>query len=141
MAMSYGYVYVASVAMGANKNQFMKAIVEAESYNGPALIIAYSPCINHGMNMGKSQKEEKKAVDAGYWSLYRYNPRLKEEGKNPFILDSKEPSGDFQEFLLGEVRYASLKRTFPDSADALFQKAEEDMKERYETYKRMAATD
>ncbi len=141
MAMTYGYVYVASVAMGANKNQFMKAIVEAESYNGPSLIIAYSPCINHGMNMGRSQNEEKKAVDAGYWSLFRYNPLLQEEGKNPFILDSKEPSGDFQEFLLGEVRYASLKRTFPESAEALFKKAEEDMKERYKTYKRMAAID
>jgi pyruvate-ferredoxin/flavodoxin oxidoreductase len=138
MTMTYGYAYVASVAMGANKNQFMKALVEAESYPGPSLIIAYSPCINHGINMGRSQNEQKKAVDAGYWVLYRYNPRLKEEGKNPFILDSKEPTEDFREFLMGEVRYASLARTFPDNADALFKKAEEDMKDRLETYKRMA---
>jgi pyruvate-ferredoxin/flavodoxin oxidoreductase len=138
MAMTYGYVYVASVAMGANKNQFMKALVEAESYPGPSLIIAYSPCINHGINMGFSQEESKKAVEIGYWPLYRFNPTLKEEGKNPFILDSKEPVGDFKEFLMGEVRYSSLTRTFPDSAEKLFQKAEEDVKERYETYKWMA---
>jgi pyruvate-ferredoxin/flavodoxin oxidoreductase len=139
MAMTYGYVYVASVAMGANKNQFMKAIVEAETYPGPSLIIAYSPCINHGINMSRSQQEEKLAVEAGYWPLYRYNPRLKEEGKNPFILDSKEPSGDFKEFLMGEVRYSSLTRTFPDAAQELFEKAEQDAKERFETYKRLAA--
>jgi pyruvate-ferredoxin/flavodoxin oxidoreductase len=138
MAITYGYVYVASVAMGANKNQFIKALVEAESYTGPSLMIAYAPCINHGINMGLSQEEEKKAVETGYWPLYRYDPRLKDENKNPFILDSKEPTGDFQAFLMGEVRYASLTRTFPDNAKALFQKAEEDMKERYETYKRMA---
>ncbi|MBW1764307.1 MAG: pyruvate:ferredoxin (flavodoxin) oxidoreductase, partial [Deltaproteobacteria bacterium] len=138
MAMTYGYVYVASVAMGANKNQFLKALVEAESYPGPSLIIAYSPCINHGINMGLSQEEEKRAVEAGYWTLYRYNPMLKEEGKNSFILDSKSPEADFKEFLKGEVRYSSLTRTFPDRAEALFQKAEEDMKERYETYKKMA---
>ncbi|MBW1913923.1 MAG: pyruvate:ferredoxin (flavodoxin) oxidoreductase [Deltaproteobacteria bacterium] len=138
MAMTYGYVYVASVAMGANKNQFLKALVEAESYPGPSLIIAYSPCINHGINMGLSQEEEKRAVEAGYWNLYRYNPMLKEEGKNSFILDSKSPEADFKEFLKGEVRYSSLTRTFPDRAEALFQKAEEDMKERYETYKKMA---
>jgi pyruvate-ferredoxin/flavodoxin oxidoreductase len=138
MALTYGYVYVASVAMGANKNQFMKALVEAESYRGPSLIIAYSPCINHGFNMGKSQYEEKRAVEAGYWILYRYDPRLKEEGKNPFILDSKEPSADYREFIMGEVRFSSLTRTFPDNADMLFEKAEEDMKERYTTYKRMA---
>ena len=139
MAMTYGYVYVASVAMGANKNQLMKALVEAEGYQGPSLIIAYSPCINHGINMGKSQDEEKKAVETGYWPLYRYNPRLKDEGKNPFILDSKEPKGGFREFLLGEVRYSSLTRSFPENAESLFQKAEQDMKERYERYKRMAA--
>jgi pyruvate-ferredoxin/flavodoxin oxidoreductase len=138
MAMTYGYVYVASVAMGANKNQFMKAIVEAESYQGPSLIIAYAPCINHGMNMGRSQHEEKRAVESGYWSLYRFDPRRKEEGENPFTLDSKEPKEDFREFLMGEVRYASLTRTFPESAEALFKKAEEDMKERYDTYRRMA---
>ncbi|MBN1277752.1 MAG: pyruvate:ferredoxin (flavodoxin) oxidoreductase, partial [Deltaproteobacteria bacterium] len=109
MAMTYGYVYVASVAMGANKNQVLKAILEAEAYNGPSLIIAYSPCINHGINMGLSQEESKKAVESGYWPLYRYNPALREEGKNPFILDSKESKGGFREFLLGEVRYSSLR--------------------------------
>jgi pyruvate-ferredoxin/flavodoxin oxidoreductase len=138
MAMTYGYVYVASVAMGANKNQVLKAVLEAENYRGPSLIIAYAPCINHGINMGLSQEEEKKAVETGYWSLYRYNPSLKAEGKNPFILDSKEPKGDFKEFLMGEVRYSSLTRTFPAEAEVLFQKAEEDMKTRYETYKKMA---
>jgi pyruvate-ferredoxin/flavodoxin oxidoreductase len=139
MATTYGYVYVASVAMGANKNQLMKAVLEAETYRGPSLIIAYSPCINHGMNMTRSQEEEKKAVEAGYWPLYRYNPTLKQEGKNPFILDSKEPTGNFREFLLGEIRYSSLKRTFPESAERLFEKAEADMKERLELYRRMAA--
>jgi pyruvate-ferredoxin/flavodoxin oxidoreductase len=139
MAMTYGYVYVASVAMGASKNQLMKALLEAESYQGPSLIIAYSPCINHGINMGRSQHEEKKAVESGYWILYRYDPRRKEAGENPLILDSKEPKGDFQEFLMGEVRYSSLTRTFPENAKELFQKAEEDMRERYETYRRMAA--
>jgi pyruvate-ferredoxin/flavodoxin oxidoreductase len=138
MVMTYGYVYVASVAMGANKNQFMKALVEAESYAGPSLIIAYSPCINHGINMGRSQEEEKRAVESGYWTLYRFDPRLKDEGKNPFSLDSKEPSADFREFLMGEVRYASLTRTFPENAETLFKKAEEDIRERYETYKRLA---
>ena len=139
MAMTYGYVYVASVAMGANKNQFLKAVVEAESYHGPSLIIAYAPCINHGINMSRSQNEEKLAVEAGYWPLYRYDPRLEEEGKNPFTLDSKEPSGDFKEFLMGEVRYSSLTRTFPDAAEKLFEKAEKDAKDRFETYKRLAA--
>jgi pyruvate-ferredoxin/flavodoxin oxidoreductase len=138
MAMTYGYVYVASVSMGANKNQFMKALVEAESYQGPSLIIAYAPCINHGINMSKSQNEEKKAVESGYWPLFRFDPRLKAEGKNPFILDSKEPTADFKEFLMGEVRYSSLTRTFPEKAEALFKKAEQDMKEKYETYKHMA---
>lgn len=138
MAMSYGYVYVASVAMGANKNQFLKAVREAESYRGPSMIIAYSPCINHGINMGLTQEEEKRAVEAGYWLLYRYNPMLKDEGKNPLILDSKEPKADFKEFLMGEVRYSSLTRTFPENAETLFQKAEEDVKERYNFYKKMA---
>ena len=138
MAMSYGYVYVASVAMGANKNQLMKAVKEAESYRGPSIIIAYSPCINHGINMGLTQEEEKRAVEAGYWLLYRYNPMLKEEGKNPLVLDSKEPKADFKEFLMGEVRYSSLTRTFPENAKTLFQKAEEDVKERYNFYKKMA---
>jgi pyruvate-ferredoxin/flavodoxin oxidoreductase len=138
IAMTYGYVYVASVAMGANKNQFMRAITEGESYPGPAMIIAYSPCINHGINMGLSQEEEKKAVETGYWPLYRYNPMLKEEGKNPFVFESKEPQGDFKAFLLGEVRYSSLTRSFPQNAEALFEKAEQEMKERYDMYKRMA---
>jgi pyruvate-ferredoxin/flavodoxin oxidoreductase len=141
MAMTYGYVYVASVAMGANKNQFMKALVEAETYQGPSLLIAYSPCINHGLNMGKSQEEAKRAVESGYWPLYRFNPRLKEEGKNPFTLDSKEPSGDFKEFLMGEVRYSSLTRSFPESAEKLFEKAEEDMKERQRVYRQLAETE
>jgi pyruvate-ferredoxin/flavodoxin oxidoreductase len=139
MAMTYGYVYVASVAMGANKNQVLKALLEAESYQGPSLVIAYAPCINHGINMGRSQNEEKLAVEAGYWPLYRFDPRLKKEGKNPFILDSKEPTANFKEFLMGEVRYSSLTRTFPDAAKKLFEKAEEDMKDRFETYKKLAA--
>ena len=128
MAMSYGYVYVASVAMGANKNQVLKALLEAENYPGPSLTIAYAPCINHGINMGLSQEEEKKAVETGYWPLYRYDPRLKEASKNPFTLDSKEPKGSFRDFLMGEVRYSSLTRTFPEHAETLFQKAEQDMK-------------
>ncbi len=138
MAMTYGYVYVASVAMGANKNQLLKAMLEAESYNGPSLIIAYAPCINHGINMGLSQEEEKKAVEAGYWFLYRYDPRRKQKGENPFVLDSKEPTGDFKEFLMGEVRYSSLTRTFPQNAEKLFKEAEQENRERYELYKRMA---
>jgi pyruvate-ferredoxin/flavodoxin oxidoreductase len=138
MATTYTYVYVASVAMGANKNQLMKALVEAEGYHGPSLIIAYAPCINHGINMSRSQAEEKRAVETGYWPLYRYDPRLKDEGKNPFLLDSKDPKGDFKDFLMGEVRYSSLTRSFPDQAERLFQKAQADMKERYEHYKQMA---
>lgn len=141
MAMSYGYVYVAQVAMGADKNQLLKALKEAESYHGPSLIIGYSPCINHGLKagMGCSQLEEKKAVDCGYWALYRFNPLLKEEGKNPFVLDStKEPTGNFKEFLLGEVRYASLKKVFPDKADELYAKTEKDAKERLAGYKKLA---
>ena len=140
MAMSYGYVYVAQVAMGADKNQLLKAIVEAEAYNGPSLIIAYAPCINHGIRagMGKSQLEAKHAVEAGYWANYRYNPMLVQEGKNPFSLDSKEPIGDFQEFLQGEVRYSSLKRAFPDTADALYNQTEQDAKMRLAVYKKLA---
>jgi len=140
MAMSYGYVYVAQIAMGADKNQTMKALVEAEKYDGPSLIIAYAPCISQGIKtgMGKSQAEEKKAVDAGYWHMYRFNPILKEQGKNPFSLDSKEPKDSFRDFLLGEVRYASLLKAFPEHAEALFAKTEQDAKERYESYKRLA---
>ena len=140
IAATYGYVYVAQVALGADKNQFLKALKEAESYNGPSLIIAYAPCINHGIKagMGKTVEREKKAVEAGYWHLYRFNPLLKEEGKNPFTLDSKEPKISFREFLDGEVRYTSLKGSFPEVAEELFAKAEENAKDRYEGYKRMA---
>ncbi len=137
MAMTYGYVYVAQVAMGASQTQLIKAITEAESYPGPSLVIAYAPCINHGINMGLTQLEEKRAVDCGYWHLYRFNPLLAEEGKNPFILDSKEPTGDYQEYIRNEGRYASLKITFPDMAEELFKRAEEDAKARYKTYKDM----
>ena len=142
MAMSYGYVYVAQVAMGASPVQYMNAIKEAEAYDGPSLIIAYAPCINHGLKagMGLSQKEEKLAVDCGYWHLYRYNPMLEEQGKNPFTLDSKEPDWTkFQDFLKGEVRFASLQKLFPDTAGELLAKTEEFAKIRLETYKRLAA--
>ena len=140
ISISYGYIYVAQIAMGANKNQALKAMIEAESYNGPSLIIAYSPCINHGIKqgMGFSQFRQKQAVDAGYWHLYRYNPDLKKEGKNPFILDSKEPTESFNDFLMGEVRYSSLKKTFPEIAEKLFKEAAEEAKEKYNTYKKMA---
>ncbi|MHB1041274.1 MAG: pyruvate:ferredoxin (flavodoxin) oxidoreductase [Eubacteriales bacterium] len=140
MAMSYGYVYVAQIAMGADQSQTLKAIKEAESYKGPSLIIAYAPCINHGLKAGmdKSQAEMEKAVKSGYWHLYRFNPDLKKEGKNPFVLDSKEPTASFQDFLLGEVRYASLKQLFPSEAERLFKKTEEDARERLATYKRLA---
>lgn len=140
MAMSYGYVYVAQVAMGADPGQTLKALREAEAYDGPSLVICYCPCIEHGMktSMGLSQLEEKKAVEAGYWHLYRYNPDLKAEGKNPFVLDSKQPTADFQQFLQGENRYASLKLSFPEKADALYAKAENDAKERLASYQNLA---
>ena len=140
MMMSYGYVYVAQVAMGADKNQTLKAIAEAEAYPGPSLIIAYAPCVNHGISagMGKSQAQAKKAVEAGYWSMYRYNPQLKAEGKNPFQLDSKEPTANFQEFLKSEVRYSALSRKFPETAQTQFAQAEQDAMERLESYKRLA---
>ena len=141
MAISYGYVYVAQVAMGASPVQFFNAIKEAEAYDGPSLIIAYSPCINHGLKagMGLSQKEEKLAVECGYWHLYRYNPALEGTDKNPFSLDSKEPDwSKFQDFLKGEVRFASLYKMFPESADELLQKTEEFAKVRLNTYKRLA---
>jgi pyruvate-ferredoxin/flavodoxin oxidoreductase len=144
MMMSYGYVYVAQVAMGANQSQYFKALKEAEAYPGPSLIIAYAPCISHGLRagMGKTQDEEKRAVEAGYWSLFRHNPLLEEEGKNPFQLDSKEPDwSKFQNFLSGEVRYTSLKKTFPAEADELFTAAEANAKWRYNSYLRMAAMD
>lgn len=140
MAMSYGYVYVAQIAMGADKNQALKAIAEAEAYPGPSLIIAYAPCINHGLKigMGQSQEQTKRAVAAGYWSMYRFNPALKEEGKNPFTLDSKAPTASFREFLMSEVRYASLKQQYPDLAEQLFEKTEKDAMERIATYQRLA---
>ena len=143
MAMNYTYVYVTQIAMGANMNQAVRAIKEAEQYDGPSLIIAYAPCINHGIRtgMGTSMHQEKRAVESGYWHLYRYNPELKQQGKNPFQLDSKEPKESFQDFINSEVRYTSLKRTFPDEADELFRKAEENAKDRYAGYKRMAAED
>ncbi len=140
IAMSYGYVYVAQIAMGADKNQTLKAIAEAEAYPGPSLIIAYSPCINHGLKvgMGCSQLEAKRAVDSGYWAMYRYNPQLAAAGENPFKMDSKEPSMDFKEFLLGEVRYSSLLQQYPEAAEALFAKTEQDAKEKLAKYKALA---
>ena len=144
MAMTYSYVYVAQVAMGANHNQYFQAIKEAEAYNGPSLIIAYAPCINHGIKggMGLSQMTEKQAVESGYWHLWRYNPTLPEQGKNPFILDSKEPDwSKFQEFIHKEVRYTSLLKTFPKEAEELFAASESAAKWRYDTYKRYVAMD
>ena len=136
LAAEYGNVYVASVALGANPAQTITAIREAEEHHGPSLIVAYAPCINHGIvkGMGYSQAEAKLAVDSGYWFLFRYKPELKEEGKNPFILDSKAPSVPLDDFLMGEVRYASLKRTFPDQADALMEAARKNSAERYNKY-------
>jgi pyruvate-ferredoxin/flavodoxin oxidoreductase len=141
MAMTYGYVYVAQISLGANMNQAIKAIAEAEAYDGPSLVIAYSPCISHGLKdgMGCSVTQEKDAVKAGYWHLYRFNPEHKDEGKNPFKMDSKEPTEDFREFLLSEVRFSSLQKTFPEIAEELFEHAAEDAKERYNSYKRLEA--
>jgi len=138
IAMTYGYVYVTQVAMGANHNQLLKALIEAESYEGPSLVIAYAPCINHGINMGKTQAEEKRAVEAGYWQLYRYNPVLKAEGKNPFTLDSKEPTASYQDFINSEIRYKSLTKLFPEEAQKLFAEAEQEAKERYNYYKKLS---
>ena len=133
IAMSYGYVYVAQIAMGADYNQAVKAIAEAEAYPGPSLIIAYAPCINHGIKKGmsKAQTEEQLAVQTGYWHCFRFNPALAAEGKSAFTLDSKAPSGDYQEFLNGEVRYNSLKRANPAKAERLFGKNEQEAKDRY----------
>lgn len=142
MAMSYGYVYVAQVAMGASQSQYFNAIKEAEAYKGPSIIIAYAPCINHGLKlgMGASQYEQELAVKSGYWSLFRYNPLLEEAGKNPFHLDSKEPDWtQFKPFLMNEVRYSSLKKSFPEVADELFETAEENAKWRYRSYQRLAS--
>ena len=140
IAMSYGYVYVAQIAQGADYNQCLKAMLEAESYNGPSIIIAYAPCINHGIKGGMSiaQTEEKKAVEAGYWHLFRYDPRRTLEGLNPFQLDSKEPKGSYEDFIMGEVRYNSLMRANPERAKALFEKAQADAKAKYEKLVEMA---
>ena len=144
MATTYGYVYVAQIAMGADQAQTLKALREAEAYDGPSLIIAYAPCINHGLKkgMGKSQAEEKAAVECGYWHLWRYNPALEAEGKNPFTLDSKEPDwSKFQDYLKGEVRFASVMKQYPTEAAELFAAAEENAKWRLKSYKRLAAED
>jgi pyruvate-ferredoxin/flavodoxin oxidoreductase len=144
MALSYGYVYVAQIAMGASQSQAFRAMREAEAYPGPSVIIAYSTCINHGLRAGmaKAQEQMKHAVDSGFWQLYRYNPLLEQEGKNPFLLDSKEPDWSlFQGFLGSEVRYTSLKKSFPEEAAVLFKAAEENAKWRYKSYARMAALD
>ena len=140
IATTYGYVYVAQIAIGSNMNQAIKAIKEAEAYPGPSLIIAYAPCINHGIKVGMANTilEEKKAVETGYWHLWRFNPELKEKGENPFILDSKEPTGAVTDFMNGENRYLLLKKAHPEIAAQLFEKAEKDLKDRYEVYKRMA---
>ena len=134
IAMSYGYVYVAQVSMGANYQQTLKAMIEAEAYDGPSLIIAYAPCINHGIRagMGKSMTEAKRAVDAGYWNLIRFNPAEAEKGNNPLSIDSKEATESYADFIMGEVRYSSLKLSFPDRAQELFAKAEDNAKARYQ---------
>lgn len=141
IAMSYGYVYVAQCAMGADNNQVLKAMVEAESYNGPSLVICYAPCINHGIKGGMSiaQLEEKKAVEAGYWNIFRYDPRLADEGKNPFMLDGKAPSASYRDFIMGEVRYNSLTRSFPERAEKLFEKAEKVAADKYAHLEKLAS--
>ncbi len=142
MATTYGYVYVAQIAMGADNAQTLKALREAEAYDGPSLVIAYSPCINHGLKagMGKSQREEQLAVECGYWQLWRYNPALEEQGQNPFTLDSKEPDwSKFADFLKGEVRFASVAKLYPKEAEELFKAAEDNARWRYNNYKRLAA--
>ena len=141
IAMSYGYVYVAQCAMGADNNQVLKAMVEAESYNGPSLVICYAPCINHGIKggMGIAQLEEKKAVEAGYWNIFRYDPRLADEGKNPFMLDGKAPSASYRDFIMGEVRYNSPTRSFPERAEKLFEKAEKVAADKYAHLEKLAS--
>ena len=133
MAMTYGYVYVAQIAMGADYNQTIKALTEAEAYDGPSLIIGYAPCINHGSRkgMGKSMTIAKEAVQAGYWNLFRYNPAAEQ----PFSLDCKDPTGSFMDFIMSEVRYSSLKLSFPERADRLFAQAEQNAKDRFEELK------
>ncbi len=131
--MSYGYVYVAQIAMGADQNQTIKAITEAEAYPGPSIIIAYAPCEMHSIKGGMTncQAEMKKAVDCGYWNMFRYNPALKAQGKNPFTIDSKEGSESYRAFIMNEARYSSLTRAFPERAEELFQRAEDTAKARY----------
>src|SRR5699024_10760588 len=134
IAMSYGYVYVAQIAMGADQNQTIKALVEAEAYHGPSIVIAYAPCEMHSIKAGMTncQAEMKKAVDCGYWNMSRYNPALKAEGKNPFTIDSKEGTESYRAFIMNEARYSSLTRSFPERAEVLFQKAEDTAKARYQ---------
>jgi pyruvate-ferredoxin/flavodoxin oxidoreductase len=143
MIMTYGHAYVASISMGANKQQTLKALVEAEKHRGPSLIIAYSPCINHGIRkgMGKSQLEAKLAVDSGFWPMFRYNPDLQAQGKKPFILDSKAPDGTLQSFLSDENRFAALEKLFPEESKKLRAQMEKEVEERYLTLKQMAELD
>ena len=138
--MTYGYIYVAQVALGADMNQVIKAFTEAEQYPGPSIIIAYAPCINHGIKggLGNALQEQKLAVESGYWHLFRYNPGLALEGKNPFILDSKEPSKEYQDFLMGEVRYNRLYRSNKERAEKLFAKAAEEAGKKYQCLKEAA---
>ncbi|MFV0345066.1 MAG: pyruvate:ferredoxin (flavodoxin) oxidoreductase [Bacteroidales bacterium] len=139
ISMTYGYIYVAQVAMGANQAQTLKAIREAEAFDGPSVIIAYSPCISHGINMAKAQDQQNNAVESGYWQLYRYNPTLEEEGKNPFSLDSKEPKWElFNDFLQREVRFTSLKKQYPDVYEELYQRCQDDARRRYKYYRRLS---
>ena len=141
MAMTYGYVYVAQVSIGGSQQQLFNVLKEAEAYPGPSLIIAYAPCINHGIKGGmtRTQTVGKEAVACGYWHLWHYNPQLEAEGKNPFVLDSKEPDWTkFREFLMKEVRYSSLQKSFPTEAEELYKAAEENAKWRYNTYKRLS---
>ena len=138
MMMQYDNVYVAQVALGANMQQTLRAMLEAEAYDGPSIVIAYSPCIAHGVSMSKSLEEERLAVACGYWHLFRFNPALADEGKNPFSLDSKEPTEPFESFLLGENRFASLKKSAPEVAEKLFTEAEKDSRKLYQKYKKLA---
>ncbi|MFC2092244.1 4Fe-4S dicluster domain-containing protein, partial [Elusimicrobiota bacterium] len=138
ISMSYGYIYVASIALGANQMQAIKALLEAEAYDGPSLILAYAPCIAHGIDMSKTYNVEKEAVQAGYWPLYRYNPQLKNEGKNPFVYETKDPKNDLMEFLMGETRYNTLKRQFPEIADELYKQAVDFKKDKHEFYKKFS---
>jgi pyruvate-ferredoxin/flavodoxin oxidoreductase len=138
MMMTYGYVYVASISMGYNKNQALQAIMEAEAYPGPAIIIAYAPCINHGIDMSQAMKHEKKAVETGYWLLYRYNPLNKAQGKSPLTLDSKEPNGDVLEFIESEKRYSSINKVFPERVKEFRTETEAWIKNRYEYYKKLS---